>query len=102
MQGGYAVVTVVFLNALQQILTLISLPQFEPILKLDYAGACVPQVYGPAKTIEWFEALDRVAFDGCPHSLANRAVKIHKDVSSQELVNLFLASAVAAGEPLDR
>ena len=62
----------------------------------------VAQVDLALEAVERLHLLDRVALDRGPERLADRAQQVDQDALAKQLVDLVLARAVAAHQPLER
>lgn len=79
----------------------LAVAELEPRLERDDAGARVAQVDLAGEAVERFELLDRVALDRRPQPLAHGPEQVHEDAAPKQAVDLVLAHAVAAHEPLE-
>ena len=93
-----AVVLVVGADLLEDL----ALAHLEPLLERDHRAAAAAHLLAALEAVERLDLLDRVAVEREPERLADDPEEIDEHLAAQQVVELGLARAVLAHQPLQR
>src|SRR2546429_6162931 len=79
-----------------------ALARLEPLFEGDDRAAAAAHLLPALEAVERLDLLDRVAVEREPHRLANDAEEVDEHLAAQQVVELGLARAVLAHQPLQR